>query len=140
MAGPEGAGKGPEGTYVQGTNNEVQIFANAVSHFPPLFSEGSFCHSAPPNLKGVVGEIEPFCISYAPIVPSQDVPHFCLMLTLLLVSADRHSAIVRDARLIPMRWAVALAWALSVGLVLPYSAYIKYIDLSVSETRHHNSE
>ena len=31
-----------------------------------------------------------------------------------------------------MRWAVALAWALSVGLVLPYSPYIKYIDLSVS--------
>ena len=68
------------------------------------------------------------------------------MLTLLLVSADRHSAIVRrgngNARaatggsggggLLPMRWAVALAWAISVGLVLPYSAYIKYIDLSVS--------
>ena len=78
------------------------------------------------------------------------MPHFCLMLTLLLVSADRHSAIVRggngNARaatggggggggggLLPMRWAVALAWAISVGLVLPYSAYIKYIDLSVSE-------
>ena len=65
---------------------------------------------------------------------SQDVPHFCLMLTLLLVSADRHSAIVRGTQLIPMRWAVSLAWALSVGLVLPYSAYIKYIDLSVSES------
>ena len=74
------------------------------------------------------------------MLPSQDVPHFCLMLTLLLVSADRHSAIVRDARLIPMRWAVALAWALSVGLVLPYSAYIKYIDLSVSETDEEASE
>ena len=63
------------------------------------------------------------------------------MLTLLLVSADRHSAIVRGSGnnahaagggLLPMRWAVALAWAVSVGLVLPYSAYIKYIDLSVS--------
>ena len=66
------------------------------------------------------------------------------MLTLLLVSADRHSAIVRRngngnnahaagrGGLLPMRWAVALAWAVSVGLVLPYSAYIKYIDLSVS--------
>ena len=62
------------------------------------------------------------------------------MLTLLLVSADRHSAIVRGngnnaasgGGLLPMRWAVALAWAVSVGLVLPYSAYIKYIDLSVS--------
>ena len=65
------------------------------------------------------------------------------MMTLLLVSADRHSAIVRGngnahapgggSGLLPMRWAVALAWAISVGLVLPYSAYIKYIDLSVSE-------
>ena len=60
------------------------------------------------------------------------------------MSADRHSAIVRRGNgnaahaatgggLLPMRWAVALAWAISVGLVLPYSAYIKYIDLSVSE-------
>ena len=65
------------------------------------------------------------------------MPHFCLMLTLLMVSADRHSTIVRNASpLIPMRWAVALAWAVSVGLVLPYSAYIKYIDLSVSEKKH----
>ncbi len=56
------------------------------------------------------------------------------MLTLFVVSVDRHNAILCPhlATPMPMKWAVALVWAISGALVLPYSAYITYIDLSVS--------
>ena len=33
---------------------------------------------------------------------------------------------------IPIRWAIGLVWAIAIAVVLPYSAYITFIDLSVS--------
>ena len=73
--------------------------------------------------------------------PFQDVPHYCLMLTLLVVCVDRYLLVSgrghkriggSDGCGFSVPWALVLAWVLSIAVVLPYSAYITFIDLSVS--------
>ena len=66
----------------------------------------------------------------------QDIPTYCITLTLLVLCLDRHQSIRHpDPGPLPMRWILALVWVISVALVLPYMAYITHVDLSVSAFR-----
>nr|XP_040581509.1 putative neuropeptide Y receptor type 6 [Lepeophtheirus salmonis] len=62
----------------------------------------------------------------------QDIPGYCLMMTIALISFDRRRLIF-DPRKgnVSIRWAIGLSWAISIVLVLPYIGYIVFIDLSV---------
>ena len=63
----------------------------------------------------------------------QDIPNYCLMGTIFILSLDRHRRIKNpEKRSIPIKWALGIVWLVSLALVLPYSAYITFIDLSVS--------
>lgn len=62
----------------------------------------------------------------------QDIPTYSLTLTLFVLCLDRHQCIRHpDRQRLPISWALGLVWAVSIGLVLPYAAYITYIDLSI---------
>ena len=63
----------------------------------------------------------------------QDIPNYCMMLTLLLVNVERHRVLRDPASFLPLPifWALALVWAVSAAAVMPYAAYITYLDLSV---------
>ena len=66
----------------------------------------------------------------------QDIPTYCITLTLLVLCLDRHQSIRHpDPGPLPMRWILALVWVISVALVLPYMAYITHVDLSVSNLK-----
>ena len=66
----------------------------------------------------------------------QDIPTYCITLTLLVLCLDRHQSIRHpEPGPLPMRWILALVWVISVALVLPYMAYITHVDLSVSAIR-----
>ena len=63
----------------------------------------------------------------------QDIPNYCLMGTIFILSLDRHRRIKNpEKRSIPIKWALGIVWLVSLALVLPYSAYITFFDLSVS--------
>ena len=63
----------------------------------------------------------------------QDVPNYCLMGTIFILCLDRHRRIkTPEKACIPIKWALGIVWVLSLAFVLPYSAYITFIDLSVS--------
>ncbi len=66
------------------------------------------------------------------LFPFQDIPTYCLTLTLLVLCLDRHQVIRHpDQAPLPMPWVLGLVWAVSIVLVLPYMAYITHVDLSV---------
>ena len=63
----------------------------------------------------------------------QDIPTYCITLTLLVLCLDRHQFIRNPEQgPLPMGWILGLLWAISFALVLPYIAYITHVDLSVS--------
>jgi len=71
-----------------------------------------------------------FICYICPII--QDIPTYCITLTLLVLCLDRHQSI-RHPELgpLPMHWILGLVWAIAFALVLPYMAYIKHYDLSI---------
>ena len=63
----------------------------------------------------------------------QDIPTYCLTLTMLVLCLDRHQSIRHPEKApMPITWILGLVWFVSIALVLPYMAYIKHFDLSVS--------
>lgn len=61
------------------------------------------------------------------------------MLTLFSLTVDRYRRLCRPGdETLPIKWVLTLVWAISVAVVLPYSSYITFIDLSVSKTRLSN--
>ena len=64
----------------------------------------------------------------------QDIPTYCLTLTMLVLCLDRHQSIRHPEKApMPITWILGLVWFVSIALVLPYMAYIKHFDLSVSK-------
>ena len=53
---------------------------------------------------------------------------------MLVLCLDRHQSIRHPEKArMPITWILGLVWFVSIALVLPYMAYIKHFDLSVSQ-------